>query len=161
MRDFIDVRRIPTGIKVNLPTISSKEYKTKVCKDCCYFAGTAARAKRCLMKDCVYKDDDERFSPVLRELIDLKERDYLWAKVRLQEVKEELDLVKSMFRDELKEEAMMQDECYTSVWLLRKTFFGRVSCNMLQHGAGIVSHCKSWMICNILKLLYCTFVVSL
>ncbi|PQG88511.1 hypothetical protein CUS53_00265 [Enterococcus faecium] len=112
MRDIIEVKKIPSGIKANLPMISSKDYKKNVCKDCCYFAGTTARAKRCLLKACVYQDDEERFAPALRELIDLKERDYLWAKVRLEETKENLDLVKSMFRDELREEARMQEECY-------------------------------------------------
>ena len=45
----------------------------------------------------------------MRDIIEVKK---IPCGIRLEETKENLDLVKSMFRDELREEARMQEECY-------------------------------------------------
>ncbi len=112
MRERIKNKQISKEVKAMLPVISEENFKERGCSYCPYYAGTFEKMPRCLMAECAWDNEDERFHPALREMLpDFKAR-MEKAKAKYEEALQAYDTLFSMFKDEMKQEELEKDECF-------------------------------------------------
>ena len=69
MRERIESKHVTKEIKSQMPVIPVAIVKERGCTFCPYYLGNYEKQPRCMMKTCAWDDENERFHPVLRELI--------------------------------------------------------------------------------------------
>ena len=69
MRERIESKHVTKEIKSQMPVIPVEIVKERGCTFCPYYLGNYEKQPRCMMKTCAWDDENERFHPVLRELI--------------------------------------------------------------------------------------------
>ena len=69
MRERIESKHVTKEIKSQMPVIPVEIIKERGCTFCPYYLGSYEKQPRCMMKNCAWDDEKERFHPVLRELI--------------------------------------------------------------------------------------------
>ena len=69
MRERIESKHVTKKIKSQMPVIPVEIVKERGCTFCPYYLGNYEKQPRCMMKTCAWDDENERFHPVLRELI--------------------------------------------------------------------------------------------
>lgn len=112
MRKRIKNKQIPKEIKRKLPVIASVTFKARGCSYCPYYAGCFEKQPRCLMTNCAWDDEEERFHPVLRKMLPEFKRKMVKAEEKYEEEKKAYELLVSMFVEEIDQEAREKDECF-------------------------------------------------
>ena len=131
MRERIESKHVTKEIKSQMPVIPVEIVKERGCTFCPYYLGNYEKQPRCMMKTCAWDDENERFHPVLRELIpfykekmekaeenvsalmqDVLERFETWAEQKFLAMKKIYTTLLGMFADEMKQEELEKDECY-------------------------------------------------
>ena len=74
--------------------------------------GNYEKQPRCMMKTCAWDDENERFHPVLRELIPFYKEKMEKAEEKFLAMKKIYTTLLGMFADEMKQEELEKDECY-------------------------------------------------
>ena len=74
MRERIESKHVTKEIKSQMPVIPVEIVKERSCTFCPYYLGNYEKQPRCMMKTCAWDGENERFHPVLRELIRSEER---------------------------------------------------------------------------------------
>lgn len=69
MRERIESKHVTKEIKSQMPVISPEIIKERGCTFCPYYLGSYEKQPRCMMKNCAWDDENERFHPILRRLI--------------------------------------------------------------------------------------------
>ena len=69
MRERIESKHVTKEVKSQMPVIPVEIVKERGCTFCPYYLGNYEKQPRCMMKTCAWDDENERFHPVLRELI--------------------------------------------------------------------------------------------
>ena len=69
MRERIESKHVTKEIKSQMPVIPVEIVKERGCTFCPYYLGNYEKQPRYMMKTCAWDDENERFHPVLRELI--------------------------------------------------------------------------------------------
>ncbi|MDO5392771.1 MAG: hypothetical protein Q4F24_17005 [Eubacteriales bacterium] len=116
MREHILNKEITREIKAELPVIPREMIKERGCSYCPYYAGTFQKRPRCLLAECAWDNENERFHPALRKMLPEYETAMEKARVKYEERKKSYELLVSMFADELAQEERKKDECYGCVY---------------------------------------------
>ena len=99
--------------KSQMPVISPEIIKRKeVVRFCPYYLGSYEKQPRCMMKNCAWDDENERFHPILRRLIPFYKEKMEKAEEKFLAVKQIYTTLLKMFADEMKQEELEKDECY-------------------------------------------------
>ena len=75
MRERIESKHVTKEIKSQMPVISPEIIKERGCTFCPYYLGSYEKQPRCMMKNCAWDDENERFHPILRRLIPFYKED--------------------------------------------------------------------------------------
>ena len=112
MRERIESKHVTKEIKSQMPVISPEIIKERGCTFCPYYLGSYEKQPRCMMKNCAWDDENERFHPILRRLIPILQRED--GKSGGKVPGSETDLYNSFkdVADEMKQEELEKDECY-------------------------------------------------
>ena len=79
MRERIESKHVTKEIKSQMPVIPVEIVKEIGCTFCPYYLGNYEKQPRCMMKTCAWDEENERFHPVLRELIQMCIRDRYYS----------------------------------------------------------------------------------
>ena len=112
MRERIESKHVTKEIKSQMPVIPVEIVKERGCTFCPYYLGNYEKQPRCMMKTCAWDDENERFHPVLRELIPFYKEKMEKAEEKFLAVKQIYTTLLKMFADEMKQEELEKDECY-------------------------------------------------
>ena len=63
MRERIESKHVTKEIKSQMPVISPEIIKERGCTFCPYYLGSYEKQPRCMMKNCAWDDENERFHP--------------------------------------------------------------------------------------------------
>ena len=76
MRERIESKHVTKEIKSQMPVISPVEIiKERGCTFCPYYLGSYEKQPRCMMKNCAWDDENERFHPILRRTDSILQRE--------------------------------------------------------------------------------------
>ena len=112
MRERIESKHVTKEIKSQMPVISPEIIKERGCTFCPYYLGSYEKQPRCMMKNCAWDDENERFHPILRRLIPFYKEKMEKAEEKFLAVKQIYTTLLKMFADEMKQEELEKDECY-------------------------------------------------
>ena len=112
MRERIESKHVTKEIKSQMPVISPEIIKESGCTFCPYYLGSYEKKPRCMMKNCAWDDENERFHPILRRLIPFYKEKMEKAEEKFLAVKQIYTTLLKMFADEMKQEELEKDECY-------------------------------------------------
>ena len=112
MRERIESKHVTKEIKSQMPVIPVAIVKERGCTFCPYYLGNYEKQPRCMMKTCAWDDENERFHPVLRELIPFYKEKMEKAEEKFLAMKKIYTTLLGMFADEMKQEELEKDECY-------------------------------------------------
>ena len=123
MRERIESKHVTKEIKSQMPVIPVEIVKERGCTFCPYYLGNYEKQPRCMMKTCAWDDENERFHPVLRELIPFYKEKMEKAEEKFLAMKKIYTTLLGMFADEMKQEELEKDECYGFfLWFLNTLF---------------------------------------
>ena len=112
MRERIESKHVTKEIKSQMPVIPVEIVKERGCTFCPYYLGNYEKQPRCMMKICAWDDENERFHPVLRELIPFYKEKMEKAEEKFLTMKKIYTTLLGMFADEMRQEELEKDECY-------------------------------------------------
>ena len=112
MRERIEGKHVTKEIKSQMPVIPVEIIKERGCTFCPYYLGSYEKQPRCMMKNCAWDDEKERFHPVLRELIPFYKEKMEKAEEKFLAMKKIYITLLGMFADEMRQEELEKDECY-------------------------------------------------
>lgn len=112
MRERIESKHVTKEVKSQMPVIPVEIVKERGCTFCPYYLGNYEKQPRCMMKTCAWDDENERFHPVLRELIPFYKEKMEKAEEKFLAMKKIYTTLLGMFADEMKQEELEKDECY-------------------------------------------------
>ena len=104
MRERIESKHVTKEIKSQMPVIPVEIVKERGCTFCPYYLGNYEKQPRCMMKTCAWDDENERFHPVLRELIPYYKEKMEKAEEKFLAMKKIYTTLLGMFADEMKQE---------------------------------------------------------
>ena len=110
MRERIESKHVTKEIKSQMPVIPVEIIKERGCTFCPYYLGSYEKQPRCMMKNCAWDDENERFHPVLRELIPFYKEKMEKAEEKFLAMKKIYTTLLGMFADEMKQEELEKDE---------------------------------------------------
>ena len=117
MRERIESKHVTKEIKSQMPVISPEIIKERGCTFCPYYLGSYEKKPRCMMKNCAWDDENERFHPILRRLIPFYKEKMEKAEEKFLAVKQIYTTLLKMFADEMKQEELEKDECYGCAYM--------------------------------------------
>ena len=106
MRERIESKHVTKEIKSQMPVIPVAIVKERGCTFCPYYLGNYEKQPRCMMKTCAWDDENERFHPVLRELIPFYKEKMEKAEEKFLAMKKIYTTLLGMFADEMKQEEL-------------------------------------------------------
>ena len=112
MRERIESKHVTKEIKSQMPVIPVEIIKERGCTFCPYYMGSYEKQPRCMMKNCAWDDENERFHPILRGLIPFYKEKMEKAEEKFLAMKKIYTTLLGMFADEMKQEELEKDECY-------------------------------------------------
>ena len=104
MRERIESKHVTKDIKSQMPVISPEIIKERGCTFCPYYLGSYEKKPRCMMKNCAWDDENERFHPILRRLIPFYKEKMEKAEEKFLAMKKIYTTLLGMFDDEMKQE---------------------------------------------------------
>ena len=107
MRERIESKHVTKEIKSQMPVISPEIIKERGCTFCPYYLGSYEKQPRCMMKNCAWDDENERFHPILRRLIPFYKEKMEKAEEKFLAVKQIYTTLLKMFADEMKQEEFL------------------------------------------------------
>ena len=140
MRERIESKHVTKEIKSQMPVIPVEIIKERGCTFCPYYLGSYEKQPRCMMKNCAWDDENERFHPVLRELIPFYKEKMEKAEEKFLAMKKIYTTLLGMFADEMKQEELLRQNSvfrnwkFCSVKSMRTTHWARHRHHRRQHG---------------------------
>ena len=130
MRERIESKHVTKEIKSQMPVIPVEIVKERGCTFCPYYLGNYEKQPRCMMKTCAWDDENERFHPVLRELIPFYKEKMEKAEEKFLAMKKIYTTLLGMFADEMKQERNYRDE-------LGQLAVDQISCDGYEFGMNL------------------------
>ena len=112
MLPCLKAKEISKEIKGKLPVIDEETFKEHFCSICPYYAGRIEKVPHCMQARCAWDDDEERFSPVLMEMMPIFAEELQKTEEKYLNAKHKFDVIQLMFEQEVKEERRRKDPCY-------------------------------------------------
>ena len=76
MRPCLKARDINKDIRGQLPVIDEVTFREHFCAECPYYAGRIDKKARCMQRHCAWDDENEIFSPVLKNMVPILEAEF-------------------------------------------------------------------------------------
>ena len=124
MKPCIKANEIPRELKEMLTSIPYVLSEERFCTCCLYYAGKIGQARRCMVCRCAWDNEKVRFHPVLRTLLKNTRKEYREVEEKYLEKKKKVEILESMFAEEIAEEQRKKDKCYGCPYSREKPCIG-------------------------------------